>query len=100
MLKKIKIHQGVNLNIDGEAEKIIVDLPRSRTYGVKPDDFFTIVPKLLVKEGDKVKNGTPLFFSKKNPRINFVSPVSGIVTSIVRGPKRKILEIIIDDDNK
>ena len=100
MLKKIKIHQGVNLNIDGEAEKIIVDLPRSRTYGVKPDDFFTIVPKLLVKEGDKVKNGTPLFFSKKNPRINFVSPVSGIVTSIVRGPKRKILEIIITDDKK
>ena len=100
MFKKIKIHQGVNLNIDGEAEKIIVDLPKSLTYGVKPDDFFTIVPKLLVKEGDIVKNGTPLFFSKKNPRINFVSPVSGEVTSIIRGPKRKILEIIITADKK
>merc|ERR1712065_89123 len=47
----------------------------------------------------KVKKGTPLFFSKDNPRIHFVSPVSGEILAISRGEKRKILEIVISGQN-
>ena len=98
MSKDIRIRKGFNLNLEGEADKILVDINPSKTFALKPDDFFATTPKLLVKEGEKVEKGTPLFFAKENPRIHFVSPVSGEVTAVVRGAKRKILEVVITDD--
>ena len=95
----IKIRNGFNLNLNGEANKILSESERSKTFALKPTDFFCLKPKLLVREGDKVKKGTPLFFSKDNPRIHFVSPVSGEILAISRGEKRKILEIVISGQN-
>ena len=99
MSKDIRIRKGFNLNLAGEANKILVDIPPSKTFALKPTDFFSTTPKLLVKEGVKVEKGTPLFFAKENPRVHFVSPVSGEVTAIVRGAKRKILEVVIKQDD-
>lgn len=99
MSKDIRIRKGFNLNLDGEANKILVDIHPSKTFALKPADFFSSTPKLLVKEGAKVKKGTPLFFAKENPRVHFVSPVSGEVTAIVRGAKRKILEVVVTQDD-
>ena len=95
----IKIRKGFNLNLNGEANKILSESELSNTYALKPTDFFFLKPKLLVREGDKVKKGTPLFFSKDNPRIHFVSPVSGEILAISRGEKRKVLEVVISSDN-
>lgn len=99
MSKDIRIRRGFNLNLAGEANKILIDSPTSKTFALKPDDFFSTTPKLLIKEGAKVKKGSALFFSKQNPRIHFVSPVAGEVTAIVRGAKRKILEVVITEDS-
>ena len=99
MSKDIRIRKGFNLNLDGEANKILVDIHPSKTFALKPADFFSSTPKLLVKEGVKVEKGTPLFFAKENPRVHFVSPVSGEVTAIVRGAKRKILEVVVTHDD-
>ena len=99
MSKDIRIRKGFNLNLDGEANKILVDIHPSKTFALKPADFFSSTPKLLVKEGVKVEKGTPLFFAKENPRVHFVSPVSGEVTAIVRGAKRKILEVVVTQDD-
>ena len=51
----------------------------------------------MVKEGDKIAKGAPVFHSKKDPRILFVSPVSGTVKEMIRGAKRKILKIVIEE---
>ena len=75
MSKDIQIRNGSNLNLEGDADKILVDIPVSKTFALNPDNFFNITPKLIVKEGDSVKKGSPLFFSKQNPRIHFVSHV-------------------------
>ena len=75
----IKIRNGFDLNLNGEANKILSESERSNTYALKPTDFFCLKPKLLVNEGDKVKKGTPLFFSKNNPRIHFVSPWTNVL---------------------
>ena len=95
---KIRVRKGFNINLEGEADRILVDLPESKTYGISPDSFFNVIPKMLVKESAKVKKGSPLFFSKNNPRITITSPVSGSVTAILRGEKRKILQVVIDTD--
>jgi Na+-transporting NADH:ubiquinone oxidoreductase subunit A len=53
---------------------------------------------MLVKEGDKVSLGQPIFYDKNDEDVKIVSPVSGIVKEIVRGAKRKILNVIVQKE--
>lgn len=100
MAKYIKIKRGLNINLSGEAVKQVIDLPNAQVFALKPTDFNSLTPKLLVKTGDEVQAGTPLFYNKNNEAIKFCSPVSGEVIDIVRGDKRKILEIKILADKE
>ncbi|MDC1217004.1 Na(+)-translocating NADH-quinone reductase subunit A [Flavobacteriaceae bacterium] len=96
IIKGIRTQRGAKLNIKGSAEKILLKNISSPTYALNTDDFFGTIPKLLVKEGTVVNAGDPVFFSKQDPRIKIVSPVSGTIKEIERGPKRKIEKIIIE----
>lgn len=96
MSKQIKLRKGLNIRMEGKADNILIPEVRPGRYGVKPIDFPGLVPKLSVKPGDKVKAGTPLFFDKQRPEIKFTSPVSGVLLDVIRGEKRKILELIIE----
>lgn len=98
MSKVIKIKQGLNINMLGTAEKIIKKANQADFYAVKPTDFKGIRPKLVVKIGDKVKAGTPLFYDKFQPEVQFTSPVSGEVVEINRGERRVILEVVVRAD--
>lgn len=95
MIKKIQINKGLDIQLVGESNKIIKELNNSKIYAVKPLDFDYLIPKLLVKEGEFVKVGSPLFCSKLNNNILICSPVSGKIDKVVRGDKRKILSINI-----
>lgn len=96
MSQNIKLKKGFDINLAGKAEKKITDLPNSETYALKPTDFVGILrPKLFVKEGDQVKAGTPIMSDKLVEDVKICSPVSGEIAEIVRGAKRKILEVRI-----
>ncbi|MEG1635628.1 MAG: NADH:ubiquinone reductase (Na(+)-transporting) subunit A, partial [Rikenellaceae bacterium] len=95
MSKVIRLKKGLDIKLVGSAEKVLTSAPISDSYAVKPTDFLGVSPKLLVKEGDNVKAGSPLFFDKYNTDLIFTSPVSGVVSAIVRGDKRKILQVVI-----
>jgi len=97
----IKLKKGFNINLAGKAELKVADSIQPETFALKPSDFHGIaMPKLLVKEGDTVKAGTPVFFDKKLEHVMHSSPVSGEVVEIKRGDKRKILEIKILADKE
>ena len=98
MSKVIKIKKGLNISMLGTAEKIIKKANQAAFYAVKPTDFKGIRPKLVVKVGDKVKAGTPLFYDKFQPEVQFTSPVSGEVSEINRGERRAILEVVVRAD--
>ena len=100
MSKYINIKKGLNLKLIGEATKSIQDLPISDIFAIKPKDFNGLRPKLLVKVGDTLLAGTPLFYNKNNEAIKVCSPISGEVVEILRGEKRVILEIKILADRK
>lgn len=100
MSKAIKIRKGVDIRLVGEAAPSVENLDHSSVFAVKPPDFHGVVPKLLVKEGAQVKAGDPLFFEKTNDNIKFCSPVSGEVAEVVRGAKRRIMEIRILADKQ
>ena len=94
MSKQIKLRKGLNIRLVGKADKILIPEERPDKFAVKPIDFPGLVPKMCVKPGDPVKAGTPLFFDKQKPEVKFTSPVSGVVLDVVRGERRKILEVI------
>ena len=96
MSQVIKLKKGLDILLEGEAKRELTRLPLVHAYALKPEDFPGVTPKLLVRVDDEVKVGTPLFFDKYRPQILFTSPVSGKVSAIVRGEKRKILEVVID----
>ena len=96
MSNDIRIRKGLDIHLEGEAEKTTQQLPLAPLYGIKPIDFHRVIPKLLLREGNTVKAGEALFFSKSDERVLFPSPVSGTIKEIVRGERRKVLEIRIE----
>src|SRR3990167_6684914 len=100
MSEYIKIKRGLNLKLIGEAVKTVQDMPIADVFAIKPADFTALTPKLLVKEGDNVFAGTPLFYNKDNEAVKISSPVSGEVVEILRGEKRVVLEIKILADRQ
>ena len=100
MSKIIKLCKGLDIRLQGEAAKTIVDAPKASEYAVSPLDFEGVTPKMLVKVGDTVEAGSPLFFDKKRPEIIFTSPVSGTVAAVNRGEKRKILSVVVTADKE
>lgn len=96
MGKFIRLKKGFDINLAGKAALKLSNTEQPETFVIKPDDFHGIyMPKVMVKEGDTVKAGSPLFHDKKNEKILFTAPVSGEVVEVKRGEKRKLLEIKI-----
>jgi len=100
MSKDIRIKKGLDIKLVGEATLTSNKLPVKGMFALKPQDFHGIIPKLIAKEGAEVKAGESIFYSKSDDRILFPSPVSGKVTEIIRGAKRKIISIKIAADGK
>lgn len=98
MANVIKLRKGLDINLKGIAAKELVSVKEPGIYSLVPDDFTGVKPKMVVKEGENVLAGGPLFVDKNHPEVKFVSPVSGVVTSVERGERRKVLNIIVKAD--
>ena len=98
MSNNIYLKKGLDLPINGTAAQNTKKVIVPDVVAVKPTDFRSLVPKLLVREGDKVLAGTPVLADKMSQNILFTSPVSGTVAEVVRGEKRKLLEVRIKAD--
>lgn len=95
----IKIKRGLNIPIIGKAApSSTLEYIPTKTVAITPDDFPGITPKPEIKIGDRVKSGTPIIYDKNHPEIKITSPISGTITDIVRGERRKIEHIIISSD--
>jgi Na+-transporting NADH:ubiquinone oxidoreductase subunit A len=55
---------------------------------------------MLKKVGDKVQAGEAVFYNKTNEAMKFAAPVSGEVSEIIRGDRRRILTIKIKADKE
>jgi len=100
MSDQIRLKKGLDLPIAGAALCEVTARVAPDLVAVKPTDFRGMVPRLLVKEGDSVKAGSPLFADKAHPEMVFCSPVSGTVDAVVRGEKRKLLAVRVKADGK
>ena len=98
MTQVIKLKKGLDIRLQGQATLTTEDVAVKGVFGFVPDDFVGMKPKMLVREGDKVQVGDALFANKEYPDVKFVSSVSGTVTAIERGDRRKVLCVKVEAD--
>ena len=101
-MSHIKIKKGHDIKISGIPESNISTAPTASALALLPSDFKGVKPKLMVKVGDSVKIGSPLFFDKLNSNVRWASPGSGNIKDIKYGPRRVIekIEIELDKDQQ
>lgn len=100
MSETIKLKKGFDIMMQGVAEHIFIQNPMPETVALKPTDFVGMTAKMVVKEGDTVLAGDPLFIDKNRPEVTFVSPVSGTVTAVNRGERRCLLNVVVKPDEE
>ena len=100
MANVIKLKKGLDIKLQGKAAEERMSLKSSGKFALVPDDFVGVVPKVVVKEGDMVKAGEALFVNKQYPEMKFASPVSGRVTAVERGERRKVLCVKVEADKE
>ena len=100
MSNNLALKKGLNIPVRGVAAPEVIKTVVPDIVAVKPTDFKGLVARLLVKEGDAVKAGSPVMADKQRPEILFTTPVSGTVCGIVRGEKRKLLAVLVKADSK
>jgi Na+-transporting NADH:ubiquinone oxidoreductase subunit A len=93
----ITIKHGMNIPLAGGPKSDLAEIPQARVVAVQQEEEGLKV-KLLVKEGDAVKRGSPLFVNKRLPELQFCSPASGTVRAIEYGPRRALDRVVIDAD--
>ena len=96
----IEIKTGLDLPIKGSPNQEILEGNAIKRVAVIGSDYPGMKPTMLVKEGDQVKLGQPLFADKKNEGVQFTAPGSGKVIEINRGERRVFQSVVIELDGK
>ncbi len=96
MSNNIVLKKGLDIPVSGSADLVVSKSMHPSQVAVQPDGIKGLLPRLLVKEGDRVLCGSPVIADKKNPDILLTAPASGVVKEVVRGEKRKLLAVLIE----
>jgi len=95
---QIKIDKGLNVPISGRPELTISDANAAKTVGLVGWDTPGLKPKMAVAVGDRVKLGQTLYIDKRNPKVCYTAPGSGVVSAINRGERRVLNSVVIELD--
>lgn len=98
MANVIKLRKGLDIHLAGRAQEQMLPVQAAVEYALVPDDFVGVTPRVTVREGDHVRAGDPLFVDKGCPEAGFASPVSGTVSAVERGARRKVLRVKVKAD--
>lgn len=89
------IKKGFDLRLAGAPEAVLADAAAPAFVGFDTAEFPGIKPKALVKEGDLVQTGQPLFLDKRDRDVTWCSPVTGTVQKMVFGERRFLQRVEI-----
>lgn len=92
----IKLKRGLDLPITGgPIQAVDANSHACTRIGILGCDYLGMKPSMEVKEGDRVIRGQVLFTDKKNPGVKYTAAEAGVVSAIIRGPKRILLSVEI-----
>jgi Na+-transporting NADH:ubiquinone oxidoreductase subunit A len=92
-VRKIRIKRGLDLAIPGVPEQRVCDGPVIRSIALQGHDYPGVRPLFSVQVGESVSRGQVLFSDRKRPAIQFTAPVSGTVSAIDRGHRRRFASL-------
>lgn len=92
----ITIKKGLDLPISGAPRQEISEGRPVSTVALIGYDYHGMKPTMLVREGDLVKKGQPVFSDKKNEGVIYTAPASGVVKAINRGNRRVFQSLVIE----
>jgi len=93
--RRLRIRRGLDVRVPGAPEQRIVDGPPVRHVALVGDDYAGLRPRLAVRPGDRVRAGELLFTDRRNEGVRFVAPGAGEVVAIHRGPRRRLVSVVI-----
>ncbi|MFZ9889621.1 MAG: hypothetical protein ACO3JL_19170, partial [Myxococcota bacterium] len=99
-MEAIQIRGGHRFRIKHAPSAERHDLPSPKTVGVSPRGIAGLKPKVVVKQGEKVKRGDVVFHDKKRPDLKFTAPAGGLIQEVRYGPKRVLDAVIIELDGR
>ncbi|MFK7742172.1 MAG: Na(+)-translocating NADH-quinone reductase subunit A [Planctomycetota bacterium] len=91
-----KIKKGFDLPLAGRAEPVLADAAEPQLVALETAEFSGIKPKVLVKEGDSVRTGQPIYLNKLDRDVVWCSPATGTVKEIVYGARRYLQRVVIE----
>ncbi|HEX5050456.1 MAG TPA: Na(+)-translocating NADH-quinone reductase subunit A [Planctomycetota bacterium] len=91
------INKGFDLRLAGRPDAVFADAPEPARVCLETAAFPGIKPKVLVKEGDRVVTGQPVFLDKTDRELVWCSPVTGAVLRIDFGERRFLQRIVIEN---
>lgn len=87
-MKTHTIKRGFDIRLAGAPDAKLDPAVEPQRVGVAPPEFPDVRAKVVVAEGDEVKTGDVLFFDKKDPDVQFLSPATGTVSRVELGARR------------
>lgn len=97
-MASFKIEKGFDIQVEGAPSTDCVDAPTSNTITVYPHEIKRIKARSSVQPGDRVQVGSPLFFDKTRPELQFCSPATGVISEVLLGERRSLHAIRIERD--
>jgi len=92
---QFKIKKGLDIPIAGAPQQSVSAGGQITSVALLGLDTKDLKPGMLVRVGERVKLGQPLFIDKQNPGVHFTSPGSGVVAAINRGERRVLQSVVI-----
>ncbi len=92
---QFKLRKGLDIPLSGRPRGEIDLAPPVETVAVLPGDYPGYKPIPLVEEGERVELGQPLTEDRNDSRLRLPSLGSGIVSGILRGPRRALRSIVV-----
>jgi len=99
-MAEFSFSRGFDIPLAGEAEKTVASAPLPDRVCIRPVDFPGLKARPLVEDGATVEVGSPIIGQKGDDLQVITSPVSGKVTSVIRGERRVLLGVEIEPDGK
>lgn len=95
---QVRLRKGLDIPLAGAPRQAIEPGPVVSSVALVGDDYVGLRAKLLVEQGDRVRQGQPLVADRRDPRIVYTAPGGGTVAAIHLGERRALRAVVVSLD--
>ncbi len=97
---QVRLRKGLDIPLAGAPHRVIEPGREVTSVAFVGDDYVGLRPKLLVRQGDRVRLGEPLLADRRDPNIVFTAFGSGTIAAINFGERRSVRSVVLSLDSE